>query len=160
MKEQRFPVQLRGPARELYRIIAREAEEAKREFSTLKPLASKATWLALPLDYPRFWLRADPDKGIRVRLRVEEAWREALGKSLQTTGTGDVLPVLPRYEDYPYAASVGVPDPARMDQVFDDRYFMVSTELNLLNALLLTGSATKALDLSQEVAIGAAVSLA
>ena len=58
---------------------------------------------------------------------------------------------MPRYEDYPYAASVGVPDPARMDRVFDDRYFMVSTELNLLNALLLASPSAAEAGLSLEI---------
>ena len=123
------------PLGDLYRILAREQEEAKREFATLKPLASKATWLAVPLDYPRFWRKANPADGLRMVIREEEDWRLALGRALQSTGT--ILPVIPRYEDYPYAASVGRPDPARLEQVFDDRYFMASTELNLLNTLLL-----------------------
>jgi hypothetical protein len=52
---------------------------------------------------------------------------------------------------YPYAASVGVPDPAKLEQVFDDRYFMVSTELNLLNALLLASTDANESGLSQEI---------
>ncbi|MCA1601970.1 MAG: helicase [Acidobacteria bacterium] len=134
-KETDYPSKIRDPARDLYRILAREQEEAKREFATLKPLASKATWLAVPLDYPRFWRKANPADGLRMVIREEEDWRLALGRALQSTGT--ILPVIPRYEDYPYAASVGMPDPARLEQVFDDRYFMASTELNLLNTLLL-----------------------
>lgn len=134
-KNLQFPPQLRQPARELYRILARESEEAKREFSTVKPLASKATVLAFPLDYPRFWRKADPGDGLRVVVQEGEAWRSTLGKALQSGA--EVLPVIPRYEDFPYAASVGTVDPARLEQVFDDRYFMASTELNLLNTLLL-----------------------
>lgn len=130
-----YPPQLRQPARELYRILAREADEAKREFSTVKPLASKATVLAFPLDYPRFWRKADPEDGLRVVVQEGEAWKNTLGKALQSGG--DILPVIPRYEDFPYAVSVGTVDPARLEQVFDDRYFMASTELNLLNTLLL-----------------------
>lgn len=130
-----YPPQIRVPARELYRILARETEEAKREFSTVKPLASKATVLAFPLDYPRFWRKAAPENGMRTVIREGEAWRNALGRALQSGG--EILPVIPHYEDFPYAASVGTVDPVRMEQVFDDRYFMTSTELNLLNTLLL-----------------------
>lgn len=135
-KETDYPSKIRDPARDHYRILAREQEEAKREFATLKPLASKATWLAVPLDYPRFWRKANPEDGLRVVIREEEDWRLALGRSLQSTGT--IVPVIPRYEDYPYAACLGTPDPARLEQVFDDRYFMASSELNLLNTLLLS----------------------
>src|SRR5207244_3356336 len=98
-------------------------------------LSSKATFMALPLDYPRFWRKADAE-GMRVFVREEEAWRLTLGRALQTTGA--IVPVIPRYEDYPYAASLGAPDPTRLHLVFDDRYFMASTELNLLNTLLLS----------------------
>jgi len=136
-KKLELPPRVRDPARDLHRILARESEEAKREFSTLKPLASKATWMAMPLDYPRFWRKADED-GIRVVIRDEEEWRMALGRALQSNGV--ILPVIPRYEDYPYAASVGMPDLAQLEQVFDDRYFMASTELNLLNTLLLSSA--------------------
>ncbi|MCW5595870.1 MAG: hypothetical protein KIT42_08360 [Rhodocyclaceae bacterium] len=134
-KNLQYPPQLRQPARELYRILARESEEAKREFSTVKPLASKATILAFPLDYPRFWRKSNPEDGMRVVVQEGDEWRNTLGKSLQSSG--EILPVIPHYEDFPYAASVGTVDPARLEQVFDDRYFMASAELNLLNTLLL-----------------------
>lgn len=136
-KNYAYPSRLRDCVRDLYRILTREGADAKREFSTLKPLAAKAAWLALPLDYPRFWRKAD-DNGMRVELHEEEAWCGALSRTLQTTGV--TLPVIPRYEDFPYAACVGVPDPACLELVFDDRYFMASTELNLLNTLLLSSA--------------------
>jgi hypothetical protein len=96
-KETDYSSKIRDPARDLYRILAREQEEAKREFATLKSLASKATWLAVPLDYPTFWRKANPEDGLRVIIREEENWRLALGRALQSTGT--ILPVIPRYED-------------------------------------------------------------
>jgi hypothetical protein len=51
--------------------------------------------------------------------------------------TCDVLPVIPRYADIPYAAIIGEQDPARLDLVFDDRYLAASNELNLLNTIFL-----------------------
>jgi hypothetical protein len=48
-----------------------------------------------------------------------------------------VIPPLPRYESFPWAASVGEVSPLKLDLAFDDRYFMASNELNLLNTLLL-----------------------
>jgi len=131
-----MPPGLRDGARDLYRILARERESA-REFETLKPLAARAAWLAVPLDYPRFWSKAGTESGRRTVIHEQEHWRQSLARSLQAVT--DVLPVIPRYEDFPYVIALGAPDPAGMDRVFDDRYFMASSELNLLNALLLHG---------------------
>ncbi len=47
------------------------------------------------------------------------------------------LPPIPRYDDFPWAAAIYQGDPLRLDLAFDDRYFMASSELNLLNTLLL-----------------------
>ena len=44
---------------------------------------------------------------------------------------------IPRYETFPWVAGVGMTDPRKLAVVFDDRYFMASNELNLLNTLLL-----------------------
>lgn len=52
--------------------------------------------------------------------------------------TGAVMPPIPKYQSFPWAASVGQANPLRLDLVFDDRYFMASNELNLLNTLLLS----------------------
>jgi hypothetical protein len=46
------------------------------------------------------------------------------------------LPVLPYFKSYPFAVLVARGDATGLARVFDDRYFMASTELNLLNALL------------------------
>lgn len=128
-----LPHKLRHSAGELRRIIAREKEEATREFSTVKALSSPSTWLALPVDYARFW-KSGAD-GRMPSLEDEEAWCDALGRCL--SATRNTLPVIPRYAEWPYAAIVGEPDPARLGLVFDDRYLAASNELNLLNTLLL-----------------------
>lgn len=148
-----FPPQLRRPANDLFRILTREKEQAMREFSTLKALASKAAWLAVPLDYPSFWRKADPESGLRRGIREEADWRDALARALQSTA--DVLPVVPRYEEFPYAVALGVEDPARLRYVFDDRYFMASTELNLLNTLLLADEERANPDDTVGVTVGA-----
>ena len=130
-----LPPKLRMPAEELYRMLAREKEEATREFSTVKALKSPSTWLAVPVDYARFWkLGSD---GRLPRLGEDEAWRDSLGRCLSPTR--NILPVIPRYATIPYAAVIGEDDPARLDLVFDDRYFAASNELNLLNSILLAG---------------------
>ncbi len=45
-------------------------------------------------------------------------------------------PVLPYFKAQPYVALLARGDPTGLERVFDDRYFMASTELNLLNTLL------------------------
>ncbi len=134
MRDIDYPPQLRGPARDLYRILSRKAEEA-REFSTFKALSSQATWLVLPLNYTSFWRKASAEDGAQTVITQEEPWLAGLSGCLAQAG--EILPAIPRYEEFPYAAAVGVADPVRRKQVFDDRYFMASSELNLLNALLL-----------------------
>lgn len=47
------------------------------------------------------------------------------------------MPPIASYESFPWAAAVGEVSPLKLDTVFDDRYFMASNELNLLNTLLL-----------------------
>jgi hypothetical protein len=128
-----LPSKLRASAEELYRMLAREKEEATREFSTVKALKSPSTWLVVPIDYPRFWKQGSD--GRMPSLEDEEAWRDSLGRCLSSTR--NVLPVIPRYADIPYAAIIGENDPARLDLVFDDRYVAASNELNLLNTILL-----------------------
>lgn len=128
-----LPTKLRASAEELYRMLAREKDEATREFSTIKALNSPSTWVVVPVDYARFW-KPGPD-GRPPSLEDEEAWRDSLGRCLSSTR--NVLPVIPRFADIPYAAIVGEQDPARLDLVFDDRYVAASNELNLLNTILL-----------------------
>jgi hypothetical protein len=43
---------------------------------------------------------------------------------------------LPYFRSYPFAVLVARGDATGLARVFDDRYFMASTELNLLNTLL------------------------
>jgi hypothetical protein len=68
----------------------------------------------------------------------EGAWRDSLGACL--AGIGEVLPVIARYADIPYAAVIGEEDPAKLELIFDDRYLAASNELNLLNTILLAQS--------------------
>ena len=135
----KLPTRLHNAARDLHRILDREPGESRRELETLKLLASKATWLALPLDYPRFWRNRSEKDDQPDRLEEETAWRDALARVLQTTG--NIIPVIPHYATFPFAAAIGAMDPMRLYSVFDDRYFMASTELNVLNTLLLADQA-------------------
>lgn len=55
---------------------------------------------------------------------------------MQSLSVGAVMPAILRYAQYLLATSVRNANPLKLDTVFDDRYFMTSMELNLLNTLL------------------------
>jgi hypothetical protein len=128
-----LPSKLRRPAEELCRILGRTKEEATREFSTVKSLDAPSAWLAVPIDYARF-RRAGSD-GRLPSLGEHEEWRDALASCLALGK--DVVPVVAHYQDIPFVATGGVPDPGRFGLIFDDRYLAASNELNLLNTILL-----------------------
>jgi hypothetical protein len=62
-------------------------------------------------------------------------WRDGLTQGLSAGAA--VMPPISRYAEFPWAASVGNGNPLKLDTVFDDLFFMASSELNLLNTLLL-----------------------
>lgn len=126
---------LRSPAKKIFDIlIAKEDRDSlARDLHTLKNVKSSNTWVVVPVDYTRFWRRKD---GQPPSLGDEhDGWRDALARCITTRR--EALPVIARYEGIPYAAVVGQHDPLNLETVFDDRYFMASQELNLLNTVLL-----------------------
>ncbi len=131
-----LPGSLRIPAANLFRLLAREKYGAANEFNTLKELKSPNTWIAIPTAYVQFVRPVDEHDGSTRLLDEPEQWREGLGRALSASAA--VMPAIPRYEDMPWVAGVGQTNPLKFDVVFDDRYFMASNELNLLNTLLLT----------------------
>lgn len=135
-KNKAFPSALRIPASNLLRVLARESPEAATEFNTIKGLNSPNTWVVLPAAYPQFLKKRDDGRGEElVPVADPDLWRDGLGRGLPG---GAEMPAIPRYEGTPWAAGVGQVNPLRLDLVFDDRYFMASSELNLLNTLLLS----------------------
>ena len=48
-----------------------------------------------------------------------------------------IVPILSYYKTFPWAAVVGQKVLQELESIFDSRYFMVSSELNLLNTILL-----------------------
>ena len=131
-----LPSSLRIPAANLLRLLARDKPGAANEFSTLKELKSPNTWVALPTAYVQFMrpVRSHDDKP--KSLEEPEMWREGLGRALSSSNA--VMPAIARYDGMPWVAGVGRANPLKFDAVFDDRYFMASNELNLLNTLLLS----------------------
>jgi hypothetical protein len=133
--ERRFPSALRIPASNLLRLLARDKPGAANEFSTLKELKSPNTWVVVPVAYPQFMAPEREQDGRAHHVNEPEAWRQGLGRVLSTNDS--VMPPIPRYHEFPWVAGVGHANPLRLDIVFDDRYFMASNELNLLNTILL-----------------------
>lgn len=130
-----FPGSLRNPALNLLRLLSRERPAAANEFNTIKQLRSPNTWVALPAGYPQFVSAAQSGPRGLYRCGEPDAWLNALGASLSASSA--LIPPIARFEAFPWAAAVGRVDPLRLEQVFDDRYFMMSNELNLLNTLML-----------------------
>jgi hypothetical protein len=130
-----FPGSLRNPALNLLRLLARERPEAANEFNTIKQLKSPNTWVALPAGYPQFVAAAESGPKGRYHCDEPDAWRDALGASLSASSA--LIPPIAKFETFPWAAAAGCVDPLHLEQVFDDRYFMASNELNLLNTLML-----------------------
>lgn len=134
-ENQTYPHKLKKPAKELHKLLIREKEASVREYSTLQATGTDNVFIALPLDYPHFWQK-QPSDGIRSNV-IEDptTWRNALGRALTPRGT--IMPVVPYYQDFPWAVVIGKCVSSNLNIVFDDRYFLASSELNLLNSLLL-----------------------
>lgn len=130
-----YPSALRNPAANLYKLLIRDKEDAGKEFSTIKELKSPNTWIAIPAGYTRFINNDETVDGHSFYLQDAELWMDGLAGELSATSA--TMPPIAKYQSFPWVASVGKANPLKLDQVFDDRYFMASNELNLLNTLLL-----------------------
>lgn len=139
-KQWTLPDAVRVPASNLRELLGREKPDAATEFSTVKLLKSPNTWVALPAAWAQF-VTAEREHDGRARgIEDAELWLDALGGCV--SAQGGVMPAIAAYERFPWAAGVGKHAPLGLDQVFDDRYFMASSELNLLNTLLLNEQQT------------------
>lgn len=135
-KDRSISSSLREPAANLFRLLKRDKQGAANEFKTLKDLKSPNTWVSIPTGYLQFLHDDKTREGVAFQVQDPELWRDALGRTLLATNAS--MPPIARYQTYPWAASVGEANPLRLDIAFDDRYFMASNELNLLNTLLLS----------------------
>jgi len=129
-----FPPKLKHPARELYIILKQEKEALTQEYSTLQNLQTENIIVSIPLDYPHFWHKQELDTP-KQRLEDPESWQKSLGKTL--TPQGLVMPVIAKYDGIPWVAVAGRKVFDQLETTFSDRYFMISSELNLLNTILL-----------------------
>lgn len=140
-EDRAFPANLRQPATNLLRLLQREKKDAANEFNTLKNLKSPNTWISVPSGYVQFMAIKRENEGRSFEVVDSELWREGLAQGLMAKSA--VMPPIALYAEYPWAASVGNANPLKLDTVFDDRYFMASNELNLLNTLLLADNETE-----------------
>jgi hypothetical protein len=131
-----YPHKLRSPAKSLAELLRRENQDSAVEFNTLKDLKSPNTWVVVPAGYPQFLHTAATQSGMAFELDDADMWLDALSKSLNAGSA--TMPPIARFRSFPWCASVGAVEPLNLALVFDDRYFMASNELNLLNTLLLS----------------------
>ena len=129
-----YPALIRNPAANLRRLLKREKHGSANEFRTIKNLKSPNTWISIPVGYYQFLYSDSSQSGSSFRLDDHDLWRDALGRTLNASSA--VVPPLPHYDSFPWVACVGDVNPLRLDIVFNDKYFMASSELNLLNTLL------------------------
>jgi hypothetical protein len=134
-----LPGPLRRAARDVLAVLVRPEDLQQLDFSVRKSDQSRNAWGLLPIDYTRFIApppNADNETGER-QLQEPDVWLEGLTRSaMAAVSPTATAPVLPYYLAQPYVALVARGDPTGLERVFDDRYFMASTELNLLNTLL------------------------
>ena len=133
-----LPGPLRRAARDVGGILARPDDLQALDFSVRTTAASRQAWGCLPVDHTRLCRAVDGDDedGPR-RIQEPEAWLEALGRcAAAAVAPTALLPVLPAFKSYPFAVLIARGDATGLARVFDDRYFMASTELNLLNTVL------------------------
>lgn len=113
-----------------------------------KKINSDRIWVALPAAYLQFMVRRQESEQcenhssgtvhqecVYEPLRYGDLWLENLR---QTFSKGNmVLPVMPKYAEFPWAVCYGITDPTNFNIIFNDKYFNISNEVNLLNMLLL-----------------------
>ena len=133
------PRSLDRAADDVLTIISRNKDELRDlEFSTKKRLRASAGWIVLPADYARFITdrEAEHDGRQRKLYRPDDwaSWMKACA-SLHRQPS-HLAPVVPEYDDKPFAAALVFGDPTGLRRAFDNRYFTSTTEFNLLNALL------------------------
>jgi hypothetical protein len=131
-----LPGTLRRAARDVLTVLVRSEDLQELDFVVRKAIDTRTVWACLPVDYVRF-CRASVDEEHSGTLQEPAAWLEGLGRAASAAVPPTaVSPVLPYYRAHPYAALAARGDVTGLSRVFDDRYFMASNELNLLNAIL------------------------
>ncbi|HCS90491.1 MAG: helicase [Thiohalocapsa sp. PB-PSB1] len=121
-------------ARDLFQVLQ---SSLSQRHVTQKELGRTNIWLALPLDWPLGGDSARLSASMRGPKYAED-WHAGLCRVLG--GRGQIFPIVPDYENVPFAASISNAAPALFAQTLQRHYFMASNELNLLNTLLLSNA--------------------
>jgi hypothetical protein len=141
----RFPMALTEAARDLARVLERPAGLQSLSFRAGQPPSSTRRWVCLPVEYTSFCY-AEGEHGRESRpLEPDEQalWHDGLRRVVSAQADAEAIePVIPRYAKHPFVALRTYGDPTGMARAFDDRYFMASTELNLLNTVLFVDRAS------------------
>jgi hypothetical protein len=138
----RLPRALCQAARELASLLDRPEALRDRGFRVERDVEGGNMWVCVPLDYLSFaFVEGDHGREAR-RLDAESQpfWRDALLRI--AAAEASILtwdPVVPRYDHLPFVSFQATGDPTGLERAFDGRYFMASTELNLLNTILFVG---------------------
>lgn len=133
------PRSLARAADDVLTIISRNKDELRDlEFSTKKRLRASTGWIVLPADYARFIADREAEHDRRQRkLCRPDGWASWMRTCASLhRRPGHMVPIVPEYDDKPFAAALIFGDPTGLRRGFDNRYFTSTTEFNLLNALL------------------------
>jgi hypothetical protein len=134
-----FPLELTWAARDLARILERPEELGDRNFRAKRRSEMVKRWACVPLEYTSFCF-AEGEHGRLARapeLDEHAFWRDGMLRLLTASATPATWePIIPRYKHVPFLVVTTSGDPTGLSRAFDGRYFMASTELNLLNTLL------------------------
>jgi hypothetical protein len=138
----RLPKPLTRAARDLVDLLYRPEELRDRGFRVTRQLSGARLWVAVPLDYPSF-LFVEGEHGREMRpldVDSQPVWRDGLQRAVSAESSLLAMdPVIPLYRAGPFLSFQTTGDPTGLSRAFDGRYFMASTELNLLNTLLFVG---------------------
>jgi hypothetical protein len=138
-RDRELPGTLRRVARDVVEILRRSDALLGMTFVTRRAIGSPRLWVCLPVDYERFCAvpPGEEHTGKRFRLAEPEQWLEALSRAGGANAHPSArYPVLPYFDGRPFVAMTIDGDPTGLERAFDDRYFMASSELNLLNTIL------------------------
>ena len=111
-----------------------------RSFTAERQSETTKRWVCVPIDYASFCF-AEGEHGRELRAPHADEhplWRDGLLRVVSANATPSAVePVIPLYAGVPFVVFTTSGDPTGLARVFDDRYFMASTELrNLLNTVL------------------------
>ena len=146
-QDQNLPRRLREHADALHTLLQHPLSRAdptlsRLRYTTAKSIVAGRTWIVLPVDYPRFLdgaaaAPATRSMGMAGAARDDERWWQALYRAVAAVRMpGSVFPALPPYREMPFLVIIVPGDPTDLERALDNRYFMASSELNLLNTLL------------------------